>query len=93
MPRWVVCFKFKSGKNTDIELIQTLHKKTNCGLLPVKKFLIDFYAKLSGDDTTKKSKKNLLPMVFLEFSANKQVKTIEKVFLYNTVSLKKNLFA
>ena len=62
-------------------------------MLPVKKFLIDFYAKLSGDDTTKKSKKKFVAMVFLEFSANKQVKAIEKVFLYNTVSLKKNLFA
>lgn len=41
----------------------------------------------------KNRKKNLLPMVFLEFSANKQVKAIEKVFLYNTVSLKQNLFA
>ena len=55
-------------------------QKTNCGLLPVKKFLIDFYAKLSGDDTTKKSKKKFVAMVFLEFSANKQVKAIEKSF-------------
>lgn len=92
MPRWFVCFKFKSVKNTDIGLIQTSPKKTNCGFLPVKKFLIDFYAKLSGDDTTKKSKK-ICCHGFLEFSANKQVKAIEKVFLYNTVSLKKNLFA
>ena len=32
-------------------------QKTNCGFLPVKKFPIDFYAQLGGDDTTKKSKK------------------------------------
>lgn len=43
--------------------------------------------------TQQKNRKNFVAMIFLEFSANKQVKAIEKVFLYNTVSLKKNLFA
>ena len=79
MPRWFVCFKLKPAKNTDIELIQTLPKKQIVVFSWSENSRLIFMHSWA-EMTQQKNRKNFVAMIFGEFSANKQVKTIEKVF-------------